>query len=53
MSYAPISFRQKLALFSEQWQPELIAEITRAMSGPRGAMSGFEGSDQSSSHVES
>jgi hypothetical protein len=47
MSYAPINFRQKLALFSEQWQPKVIAEITRAVSGPRGAMSGFEGSDQS------
>jgi len=27
MSYAPINFRQKLALFSEQWQPKVIAEM--------------------------
>jgi mannose-6-phosphate isomerase-like protein (cupin superfamily) len=27
MNYAPINFRQKLGLFSEQWQPKVIAEM--------------------------
>lgn len=27
MSYAPINFQQKLALFDEHWQPKVIAEM--------------------------
>ena len=27
MTYDPISFAQKFALFSEQWQPKVIAEM--------------------------
>ena len=27
MSYQPISFAQKFGLFSEQWQPKVIAEM--------------------------
>ena len=27
MSYRPISFRDKFALFNEQWQPKVIAEM--------------------------
>ena len=27
MEYRPINFRQKLALFAEQWQPKVIAEL--------------------------
>jgi mannose-6-phosphate isomerase-like protein (cupin superfamily) len=27
MSYQPINFRQKFGLFSEQWQPKVIAEM--------------------------
>lgn len=27
MNYAPINFRQKFALFNEQWQPKVIAEM--------------------------
>ena len=27
MHYEPINFRKKLALFSEQWQPKVIAEM--------------------------
>ena len=27
MTYQPINFRQKLGLFSEQWQPKVVAEM--------------------------
>jgi mannose-6-phosphate isomerase-like protein (cupin superfamily) len=27
MAYTSINFRQKLALFSEQWQPKVVAEM--------------------------
>ena len=27
MAYAPINFREKFGLFSEQWQPKVIAEM--------------------------
>jgi mannose-6-phosphate isomerase-like protein (cupin superfamily) len=27
MSYAPISFAQKFGLFTEQWQPKVVAEM--------------------------
>jgi mannose-6-phosphate isomerase-like protein (cupin superfamily) len=27
MTYQPISFREKFGLFSEQWQPKVIAEM--------------------------
>ena len=27
MSYAPISFAQKFGLFSERWQPKVVAEM--------------------------
>lgn len=27
MSYKPINFRQKFQLFTEQWQPKIIAEM--------------------------
>ena len=27
MRYQPISFRQKFALFDEQWQPKVVAEM--------------------------
>jgi mannose-6-phosphate isomerase-like protein (cupin superfamily) len=26
-AYAPVNFRQKLALFAEQWQPKVVAEM--------------------------
>jgi len=29
MSYEAINFRKKFALFDEQWQPKVIAEMTR------------------------
>ena len=27
MNYRPINFRQKFALFNEQWQPKVVAEM--------------------------
>jgi len=27
MTYQPINFKQKLALFSEQWKPKVVAEM--------------------------
>lgn len=42
MSHRPINLQQKFALFQEQWQPKVVAEMK---------MSGFEGASLSVSHV--
>jgi len=46
MNYQPINFKQKLGLFSEQWQPRVIAEIE-----PRGTLNtGHEGGERTAAN---